>query len=569
MLKPSKGSVEPQKALIPTPIPDALEPAAELTVLANNQPWHYGPASIFAMKAATKTVDNDSEHRNTIVVQAGPLETTDSPLLKRESTPVDGDVEECKSAENLPATCVPENKNMNSLTEGISGLHLDSKHDKTSIESDDTADASAPNRTGSQSLKQNRGTKKRQLRRGKKPDGYGDSSEDDSDDDAPKRKKCGPADAKEPRRRLRCPFYLHNPKKYGTMQACSSGMGFEDMSRLKYHLKRVHTQPLRCPCCQQEMASKAQLKQHLRDDQRCEVLPEPEDDRICQEKWEAIDSSKGITSTCSTVEEKYCRLYQLIFGESQTPPSPYERSFIMPELETELANALNTVLTRELGAMLPMIKDQIPSIVRACKDRLNGCYSETTEGSSVQDDHQVSTNDTFEGIHEPLEKVSSTPSKTMPRNEARTVTDAFEILDSASDGCSIQSKSSTSQSATERNVSPKGNLDFQQIWDKSEPYTGSNMRDVQLATTWVPLECSTTNPAINQEIQLGNELGISSSTGTEMTHNSSIAGPKFSEASTCEWDLPQSLSETDPFEDVWADVAGFYADPEWSRLFGP
>lgn len=149
----------------------------------------------------------------------------------------------------------------------------------------------------------------------------GDDSGDDEDDP---RKKKKPKVADDPmlRRRLRCPFYLWDPKKYGHLQACSSGMGFEDMSRLKFHLKRVHTQPLRCPCCQAEMKSRSLLKEHLRSSERCEVLPEPDDDRISQEQWERIDSAKEYATSSKSVEEKYTQLYQALFGTAVDLPSP-------------------------------------------------------------------------------------------------------------------------------------------------------------------------------------------------------------------------------------------------------
>ena len=77
-------------------------------------------------------------------------------------------------------------------------------------------------------------THKRHREGGKEPgDGDEGSDEDDEDNDRKRGKKPKSSDGNLPRRRLRCPFYLNNPRKYGTYQACSSGMGFEDMARLK------------------------------------------------------------------------------------------------------------------------------------------------------------------------------------------------------------------------------------------------------------------------------------------------------------------------------------------------
>ena len=65
----------------------------------------------------------------------------------------------------------------------------------------------------------------------------GDDEENDSkgDDDDRRRKKRGkgPID-REPHLGLRCPFYVRDPERYAQIQACSSGKGFANMSRLRY-----------------------------------------------------------------------------------------------------------------------------------------------------------------------------------------------------------------------------------------------------------------------------------------------------------------------------------------------
>jgi hypothetical protein len=178
--------------------------------------------------------------------------------------------------------------------------------------------------------KRTRPSRKRQSPNddGNDPD---ESSSDDEDDRDKKRKR---PDNKAPRKRIRCPFYLKNPAKYGAYQACSSGMGFEDMGRLRYHLKRVHTQPFRCQRCQTEMSSKAVLKEHLRSGGRCEVLPELDDDRISPEQWETIDSARGCGSGVKSIEAKYTHLYRTIFGPTGPMPSPCT----FPGLKYVLAN---------------------------------------------------------------------------------------------------------------------------------------------------------------------------------------------------------------------------------------
>lgn len=99
----------------------------------------------------------------------------------------------------------------------------------------------------SQSLVNNNTTKRS---RGGGRDDPGDedddsSSEDDDDDRRPQKKH---AFDRMSQRRLLCPFYQREPDKH-TKAACR-GEGFTEMGKLKDHLKRVHTQPLRCPRCE-------------------------------------------------------------------------------------------------------------------------------------------------------------------------------------------------------------------------------------------------------------------------------------------------------------------------------
>jgi hypothetical protein len=56
---------------------------------------------------------------------------------------------------------------------------------------------------------------------------------DESDDDTRKRRKLGHPD-QAINGRLRCPFYSNNPTKFEKEQACSSGLGFPDMVKLRY-----------------------------------------------------------------------------------------------------------------------------------------------------------------------------------------------------------------------------------------------------------------------------------------------------------------------------------------------
>src|SRR5262245_4952361 len=99
----------------------------------------------------------------------------------------------------------------------------------------------------------------------------------------------------------RCPSYLDDRMKYANSNACNIDVGFENMNNPKQYLKRVHTQPQRCPHCQIEVTSHVQLTQHLRTERECERRPEPHDDRISQDQWENIESAKSTSVARKTI----------------------------------------------------------------------------------------------------------------------------------------------------------------------------------------------------------------------------------------------------------------------------
>lgn len=95
----------------------------------------------------------------------------------------------------------------------------------------------------------------------------------------------------------------------------------------RQHLKRAHTQPLRCPRCWKEMRSRRGRDEHLRNPVPCDILCEPDDDRISAEKWEEIDSARDLQS--KSLEEKYIHLYRTLFGVDEKTPNPCESTRIM------------------------------------------------------------------------------------------------------------------------------------------------------------------------------------------------------------------------------------------------
>jgi hypothetical protein len=150
-------------------------------------------------------------------------------------------------------------------------------------------------------------------------DGDGDHS-DDEDDGRPKKKGGRGFPDRFPQRRLKCPFYQRHPDKY-TKAACR-GSGFVDMAKLKDHIKRVHTQPLRCSRCWLEMESDDAYSEHLQQESICRKATEPLEDRIRPQLLKRLEFKKAPYSNAHNVGEKWKMLYKVLFPSDDIVPSP-------------------------------------------------------------------------------------------------------------------------------------------------------------------------------------------------------------------------------------------------------
>ncbi|ORY14568.1 hypothetical protein BCR34DRAFT_228471 [Clohesyomyces aquaticus] len=218
------------------------------------------------------------------------------------------------------------------------------------------------------------GQKRQRRTRGQEDTDEEGAGEDGDDGDERRKKRGGPNFAKGPKilRRLKCPFYKRDPNKHS--RAACRGEGFADMAKVKDHLKRVHSQPLRCPRCWEEMESEDLRVQHLQQDESCNKRPEPIDDRISLQQWRRLDFKKAPYAYARTAEEKWKILYRTLFPDDVDIPSPYEDHGISLQYERLLAVSLQEELEREfepiLEPILSRIRDKIPSIIRRCKIRL-------------------------------------------------------------------------------------------------------------------------------------------------------------------------------------------------------
>ncbi|KAF2798580.1 hypothetical protein K505DRAFT_333273 [Melanomma pulvis-pyrius CBS 109.77] len=222
----------------------------------------------------------------------------------------------------------PNDLNSNTTAENSSSSHSVSRMSSSS------SSGTVPSKT--------RRHGKRGRSDGKDPGDNGSESDEDDDDRRRGKKRTAP-DPKIPQKRLRCPFYLRDP---------DSGQGYPNMSRL-------HTKP-------------------------CEILPEPEDDRISSEQWSLIQSRRG-----GKIEEKWTFLFETLFPDEKVKPSPYEKPVLMSQLENILAVVLEEELAKEFDPIVASFKARMPTIIQDCRNRLQGAVV-TPDSSGLSNEGHIS-----------------------------------------------------------------------------------------------------------------------------------------------------------------------------------
>jgi hypothetical protein len=147
-----------------------------------------------------------------------------------------------------------------------------------------------------------------------------DGDESEKDHDRPKKKPGKDPHDRPTHGRLKCPFFQRQPERY-TKAACR-GRGFADMAKLKDHIKRVHTQPLRCSRCWLEMRSEDAYSEHLQREEACTRKAEPQDDRIRPQVLKRLDFKKSPYMRARNVEEKWNMMFSALFPDDTDIPSP-------------------------------------------------------------------------------------------------------------------------------------------------------------------------------------------------------------------------------------------------------
>ncbi|KAF2122232.1 hypothetical protein BDV96DRAFT_140572 [Lophiotrema nucula] len=175
----------------------------------------------------------------------------------------------------------------------------------------------------------------------------------------------------EPMRRLKCPYYQKIPEQHNR-HSCR-GDGFANMAKLKDHLKRVHTRPLRCTRCWENMSSSQALDAHLQADRICTKLPEPKDDRICQRTLRDLNFNRSPFSGADTVSEKWQMLYYILFPDEDEVPSPYEEVGASMQMDRELERTIEEETMKLLGPLVgpavELVRGTLSGMIKKCRTK--------------------------------------------------------------------------------------------------------------------------------------------------------------------------------------------------------
>ncbi|KAF5969184.1 hypothetical protein FBULB1_10377 [Fusarium bulbicola] len=124
--------------------------------------------------------------------------------------------------------------------------------------------------------------------------------------------------------RLACPYFKHNPRKYGQPDRRVCGHpGFAEIHRMKEHLYRSHAPPkFQCQRCGSDLKTSEALGTHSKQTQACEPSTSPPDpDILNEDKLRRLRSKKGMGQSKSRLE-KWTEIYQIVFPNDRVP-SPY------------------------------------------------------------------------------------------------------------------------------------------------------------------------------------------------------------------------------------------------------
>lgn len=227
--------------------------------------------------------------------------------------------------------------------------------------------------------------------KGKRPASTDDNEGSGNEDEAPKPKKAKSEEAEV--RRLACPFFKRNPRRYKDQSKCV-GPGWMTVHRLKEHLYRRHMLPIHCYRCREVFTSDLLLQLHSRSDVRCAVR----DDASGEQELEGIDASqerqlRSRKRTDKTEEDKWRDVFRICFpaDDPESFPTPWfelppawgaasppaqesdiarYEEFLRRELPRRVRGELEVRIEQELSPVEESLKRQLVDIVRDMQQSL-------------------------------------------------------------------------------------------------------------------------------------------------------------------------------------------------------
>ncbi|KAH7115901.1 hypothetical protein B0J11DRAFT_583951 [Dendryphion nanum] len=248
-----------------------------------------------------------------------------------------------------------------------------------------------------------------------------DSNDDDEDGDKLPERSRKRVPSTFPSRRLKCPFNQREPERY--RRAACRGEGFEDMAKLKDHIKRAHTQPLRCLRCWKDMDSEDEYAVHLQAEKFCEKQKEPSDERLSYQMVKQLNFKKSPYAKAKSIEQKWKILYSVLFPKDTDIPSPYDKHSLSPRQQQILYDALEEELIKKMTPIMePIINDikkSIPAIIRNYKLRLSQSDSESNASDTPPPCPTTSsyTDSEENNQQEQCQRISSSISTIIPSKE--------------------------------------------------------------------------------------------------------------------------------------------------------
>ncbi|KAK5938857.1 hypothetical protein PMZ80_009049 [Knufia obscura] len=202
--------------------------------------------------------------------------------------------------------------------------------------------ASAGNKSHSSnsSTRKSSETSRRATPRGDEHDDMDDDEDEDSG--SPKRRKQDALDDGEPRKLFACPYYKHDPIRYGERntgelhyRSCAGGL-YRDTSRVKQHLKRIHHRPdFYCRRCFVTFNTNEQLQKHSSSRQGCDARDCPYPERLDETQQAKIH----VKRPGKDPRELWNEIFSIIFPGVPVPDSPYIEQ-VQPSDEGTLPNVL-------------------------------------------------------------------------------------------------------------------------------------------------------------------------------------------------------------------------------------